>query len=100
MKSLDLSMLGIKDLFLNAPKLSDLNLSGCFDLNNDSAHLICPNLRNVDISGSSLGLSFEKEYLRNSSIGGGGGGGGGNGSGSKVNILKGGSAHDWMTNFS
>lgn len=77
-KTLDLSMLGIADLYIQAPSLSDLNLSGCVDLKEDGTYLICPNLRTVDISGCNLGSGFEKEYLlmggNNSVVDGGGSG--------------------------
>ena len=89
-------MLGVKDFFLHASKLSNLNLSGCFELNNNSVYLNCPNLRNVDISGSNLGLDFEKEYLHGFNSGTAISGGSGS-SGRKVNVLKGGTAHDWMS---
>lgn len=65
--------------------LLDLNLSGCVDLTNESTYLICPHLRMIDISGSNLGLAFEKEHLPTT--------------GKKINVLRGGTAHDWMTNF-
>mmetsp|Transcript_23406 Transcript_23406/g.34817 ORF Transcript_23406/g.34817 Transcript_23406/m.34817 type:complete len:454 (-) Transcript_23406:102-1463(-) len=81
LKSLDLSMLPLKDLFLRGLALSELNLSGCTGLKNDSIYMICPNLRTIDISGSNLGSTFEKEYLQRCK---------------KINVLKGGSAHDWM----
>ena len=81
-------MLGIKDFFLHAPTLLDLNLSGCVDLTNESTYLICPNLRMIDISGSNLGSTFEKEHLPTTTT-----------AGKKIHVLRGGTAHDWMTNF-
>ncbi len=81
LKSCDLSMLPLKYLFLRGPTLSDLNLSGCSALKSDSIFLTCPNLRTIDISGSNLGSVFEKEYLQKYK---------------KINVLKGGTAHDWM----
>ena len=80
-------MLGLKYLFLHASNLSELNLSGCYDLKNESTFLTCPNLRSIDICSSGLESDFEKEYAHKWK---------------KIHILKGngsGTAVDWMTNF-
>ncbi len=90
MTSLNLSMLGsLKDLFLRGPQISDLNLSGCFNLKNKNAFLMCPSLKSIDITSSGLGESFEKEYLQSMLTS--------TGSGKKITVLKGGNATDWMT---
>jgi len=95
-------MLGINDLYLRCHLLSELNLSGCFDLTHEGTFLQCPNLRSIDISSCRLGEdnSFEKDLMKHLNVKSSSSGSGSNiisTNGKKVSIIKGGIANDWMT---
>jgi len=81
---LNLSLLPMDELKLSAPSLKDLNLSGCFRLNDSGVECTCPALESLDICGTEIN---PKIFRR------------GRGDGAKkIDILIGGSALDWVKN--
>ena len=88
-KSLDLSMLKMEELLLEAYELNALYLSGNFNLTNEHFTCDCPNLLKVDICGTDLVWNSSILGCRNrNSLR--------QGIKHKVNVESGGEAHNWL----
>lgn len=82
-KEMDLSMLLLNQMKINTPRLTMLNLSGCYKLTNDYVHLLnCSNLVDVDICETKLTSDI---FTAN-----------GKEHGIRVKVKQGGTGIDWM----
>ncbi len=63
LRNLDLSMLPLQQIVLTSSDMEVLNLSGCYALCNDDVKIHCPKLQSVDICGTNLDSKTFKQLL-------------------------------------